>query len=383
MKIITIKEISVTNKLYHRLQINDCEYLVETELSENVLKYAVTDRIDAIVMGLLMFAIRNGYDFVSELPITDSLLYNIENHFVNAIVGNTSLHKVKIHCPTCPKPQQVGKIVSTGVSCGVDSMYTILRHLNGNIPDEYRLTHLTFMNIGSHHNSSGTAPLYEERRKHIIRYCKEINLPLIEIGSNLPNIIDAVDPNKYSHVNYHSFMAIFAILNISLGISRYYYSSGHSYREFSCVYPKYGDSDASSFDLLTMYVASYGSTIFSPFGGDTTRVEKVRFISQFPNDASFLDVCVDRSPNCGICFKCRRTLLEIDAVGKCSVFAKAFDMEGYMTKKKDFLAWLYIQHLKKDEFAEEILPYFKLSFLFKTNAIMKKIGSVIHNKIFR
>lgn len=382
---IIITTISIKDgRLCHGLQIDSHDYMVETELSDNVIEYAVTDRIDSIVMGLLMFAIRNGYDFVSELPITDSLLYNIQNHFINAIVGDSNLHKVTITCPTCPKLQQKGDIVSTGVSCGVDSLYTILQHRSENVPNDHRLTHLTFMDIGSHHNHAGksTPPLYNERKKHIVQYCKEINIPLIEIKSNLPDIINEIDPNKYSHLNYHSFMALFAILNIAAGVSRYYYSSGYSYREFTCIYPEHGDIGASAFDLLTMYVASYGSTHFSPFGGDRTRVEKVKLIAEHPHDASFLDVCIDSATNCGKCFKCRRTLLEIDAIGKLDVFTTAFNIDKYIKDKSDILAWLYVQHLNGDSFAEEIMPYFKFSFMFKVKTIIKRIYWVIKNKIY-
>lgn len=384
MKQIVIKNIELRNtSIYSQISIDDVEDEIIISLSDNVVRYAVTECVDSIVMGLILFAIRNGYDIVSELPITDTLLYNLKYHFIKVFATANGLYETRIIAPTIPKLESSKQIVSTGVSCGVDSLYTICLHSHEDIPNQYKLTHLTFLNAGSHHGAKGVSEdIYEGRRKHVMDFCKCIKMPLIEMTSTLPDFIERHDPMGYSHVNYHTFMTISSMLAIQKGMAFYYYSSGYGYKDFNCHYPATGEFDASLFDLLTLKIASFGTIVFSSFGGDTLRIDKVKYISQFPKEAEYLNVCVSGIENCGKCFKCSRTLLEIDALGQLTVFEKAFDIKAYKKNREKTLQWLYIQHLKRDSFAKELMPVMKDEFTmpFKIKAVVNKIFSIIKNR---
>lgn len=383
MKEIIIKKIKLSgDTLEHHLKVDDNILVVRTTYSSDVLPYIVTDRIDALAMGLILFAVKYGYDFMSHIPISEGLLYNLQNHFLGAITSSGSMHIPSFDCPTIRDIKSSQAIVSTGVSCGIDSLFTILHHTRESIPDDYRLTHLTFMNLGSHHTEGGTNDrLLKGRREHIMKYAASIKLPVLEIGSNLPDIISQIAPRSYSHVNYHTFMSVFAMLNIANGLRQYYYSSGHSYNGFNCNLPKNGEFDSANYDLLTLMTASYGNLRFASFGGGTSRLNKVGYIAEFPEDACYLNVCVSAAHNCGKCFKCQRTLLEIDALHKEKIFSKAFDMQQYTLNKKRFLAETYILYLRKDEFARELIPYFNLSTIAKFKALMTKFLSAIKNRL--
>lgn len=55
----------------------DTKETIETTINCSFGVDVVADRIDAYVCGLLYFAMKGGYDIVSELPISDQLYYNL------------------------------------------------------------------------------------------------------------------------------------------------------------------------------------------------------------------------------------------------------------------------------------------------------------------
>lgn len=222
MKKIVISGLSlIDQQVTIQLNIDGVDEVIYARLSQNIVPYATLDRIDSVVMGLILFAIKNGYDFDSAIPITDELYYNLTTHLIEAIASTENLHRPEIRAPKISACDKKAHIVSTGVSCGVDSLYTICFHKT-NIPPSHQLTHLSFFNVGSHHTGQReekSRRLFEERRKHIKSYCEKSAFELIEIESNLYTILDKYD-GGYSHIEYHTYMALFCILLIQKGVSK-------------------------------------------------------------------------------------------------------------------------------------------------------------------
>ena len=61
-----------------------CEIEIESdvkkiwfEVDSKYKEYLVTDRADAYVIGLLNYAMRNNHDIKCDIPVTDELLYNL------------------------------------------------------------------------------------------------------------------------------------------------------------------------------------------------------------------------------------------------------------------------------------------------------------------
>lgn len=192
MKKIVISGLSlIDQQVTIQLNIDGVDEVIYARLSQNIVPYATLDRIDSVVMGLILFAIKNGYDFDSAIPITDELYYNLTTHLIEAIASTENLHRPEIRAPKISACDKKAHIVSTGVSCGVDSLYTICFHKT-NIPPSHQLTHLSFFNVGSHHTGQReekSRRLFEERRKHIKSYCEKSAFELIEIESNLYTIL--------------------------------------------------------------------------------------------------------------------------------------------------------------------------------------------------
>ncbi len=385
MKTITILEItSKGNSVSISLNIDGNKEKISTTFSENVTQYITVDRIDSVIMGLILFAIKRGYDFKSDIPISESLYYNLTNQFIDTIAAPNELHHPRIIAPIVPDIGVTGNIVATGISCGVDSLYTIYTHANM-VPANYKLNHLVFLNVGSHHSGKeqkNSQKLFLGRRDLCRNFSTEANLPLIEIGSDIYALFDKYD-DGYSHVEEHTYMALFCMLLIQRGLRVYYYSSGLLYSDFNCKYNPDKTFDAALYDLLILQCASVGNTKFISAGGNVTRTEKLKSICNYTLAHKYLNVCVIEVNNCGKCFKCIRTMLELDAIGKLHLFKKAFDVNAYMSNRNYYLELLYIGSLQKNRFMVDLMPYFKkdLTFTLKLRAILKKIIQVLRNRL--
>lgn len=141
--IIQSIEKELPSRLLYRLTVGDRQEEAHIEVDKMYADYLVTDRIDPLVWGLLQFAINRGYDIESALPITEDLWYNLEMNFIDPLAANPGMHRIHIQAPLVPAMNHAG-IVATGISCGVDSLYTIATH-GENVPKPYRLTHLCFL----------------------------------------------------------------------------------------------------------------------------------------------------------------------------------------------------------------------------------------------
>ena len=79
--------------------------------------------------------------------------------------------------------------------------------------------------------------------------------------------------------------------------------------------------------------------------------ESTRLYSALSALQQFLNVCVRNIHNCGTCFKCARTMFQLELIGKLDVFSSVFDVSSYYNHRKKIL-----KLLSKDfHFHEEFL----------------------------
>lgn len=65
-------------------------------------------------------------------------------------------------------------------------------------------------------------------------------------------------------------------------------------------------------------------------------MDKVEKISSFAPCYDYLQVCLTQSDNCGLCTKCKRTLMELDALGDRVLdrFGNSFDIQRYRRENR-------------------------------------------------
>ena len=97
------------------------------EVDKKYEKYLTTEVADAFVIGLLHRAMTYGHDITSKAPLSESVLYGIENFLIpNLCFADKKMHKININANVTDSPKSAGA-VGTGLSLGIDKWSTRLQ----------------------------------------------------------------------------------------------------------------------------------------------------------------------------------------------------------------------------------------------------------------
>lgn len=302
-----------------------CYYQVDKKYSE----YLCDDRYDSFVIAFLLYAMENSKNIVCENnPISERLKYQIDNFIIPVISKYIDIyHSIEVHSDITNKKIECCNHTGTGISAGTDSWYTILKNKERNAIDSG-----VFLNVGSSPNEE----LNLTRLKRAKNICEDLNINLIWIDSNLDEFLGE------EFVKSHTFRSVSAILSMQKYFGRYLFSSGVSFSEF-----KFIKDDCAYYDLFNCTFLSTDATTFYSFGGEAERYDKISYISKFDITYKYLNVCVHESENCGKCFKCVRTMMELYAEGSISNYANVFDIE-YFEKNKNWYLINMIRNMSQD-----------------------------------
>lgn len=311
------------------------------EVKQEYKNYLCSERSDAFIVGVLNYAMRNGHDIVFETPISSDLFYNLNVELIDVLCKTgESYYRTTLLGPISQSKLSRGKAVGTGISCGVDSFFSIANHINDDI-ESYKITHLTFNNVGSHGEGEKATELYNQRVQRSRNFAKEYNIPLIESNSNIYDVI------KQNHYMTHTYTSCFAILCLQKLYSKYYYSSSIELKDLS-----FKDSDKISpghyEKVLLSSFSVNGVEIYSE-GANASRFEKTYLVSSYSPSYKYLNVCIPENENCGKCEKCMRTLLGLEAVGALEKYRLVFNIDEYLSHKNYNYAFLFKYTLKKKE----------------------------------
>lgn len=350
-----VSEVANAAILFTEIEIDDEKKHVLVSVAQEYGKFLSPERADYALLGMLAYALRNRHDIICEAPVTDELLYNLREILIPTLVRTDSRnYPVKIQADLAtpldklPFAKAIRGGVGTGLSCGVDSFYTVLKHLNSDYPCR-NLTHLCIYNIGSINSCYGeeNIPRVKQRvfeRTEIV--AAEIDLPLVKLESNFQDVI------PQNHLHSHTYMDALAIYALQKLWRVYYYASGYSFREFTLA--NNFDSDPSHFELLLLDCFSTSALKIISVGSEGDRNDKINFIADSPLAQKYLHVCIKEETNCGVCEKCLRTMLALDAANKLENFREVFDLDIYNKNRGNAYLFLYEQAaLRKNPFYQK------------------------------
>lgn len=324
------------------------------EVDTKYEKYLTNERSDAFLIGILSWAMRNSLDIKCLAPVTEEILYKINTYLIPSLVKNSKqLYPSKIYSDSAPA-LSTDNGVGTGSSCGVDSMHAIANYYNPKYKS-MKLTHLCINNVGAFnecYKEYGIDNVKNERIKKAKELAKELKLPIIITDSNFYEMF------PQNHLYTHTYSSMFAVHCLQKLWKIYFYgSSGYDFSQFSLKDNEINSSD--HYELLSLDCLSTSNLKIYSEGGAKTRYEKTDFIKNFFLAQKYLHVCTRRPDNCGTCPKCMRTILSLDALGKLKNFKKVFDINYYKNNKKEYLYWLYNEHLIGNQMIEGIFEKFK------------------------
>jgi hypothetical protein len=325
-------------------------------------EYLVHERGDAFVVAMLLYAMETQQYIHSSAPLSENLHHNLckliaayshaipdYNHIF--IMTATGDHL----CDPLPNAGAVG----TALSCGVDSFYTVLTN-RGQLhhydhPPEPVISHLTFWNLGANRRHGDTPKqereLYQARLQKVQAAAAELEKPVIPMDSN----ISEIDPWDYGQC--YTLRIATGVLLLQKLFSTYYIASGYPVWDM-----RMGPGiDMGRYDSFTLPLLGTETTSIIPHGAEMSRQEKLAAICHDTTVQKYLNVCVDQAENCGTCYKCRRTLLGLDAIGGGAdysrmpdAFGDVFDVDAFYRNRTRHIGRLIVD-AATDPFSLEIL----------------------------
>ena len=291
------------------------------EVDKEYKKYLCFERSDAILIGLLAYAMRSNNDITCVAPVTSELLYNINQHLLPILKKvHFSWHLPKIFTETTSNLIEKYGGVGTAISCGVDSFHSIINHLSNVNDYKPKLTHLVVSNIGNFHDPGLQNYGREKIKSNVYDRAKEVsnilNIPLIISDSNITEVI--IGNGYYPYKTAFSIYAMQKLWNI------YLFASSYDYTHF-----KFTDIiESFYYDLLSMNCFSTKQLRIYSEGGGFDRVQKTLYIADNPIVQKYLLSCFKSGSNCGLCNKCRRTMLTLYIFNKLELFKNVFPVQN-------------------------------------------------------
>jgi hypothetical protein len=306
-------------------------------------EYLRHDRLDPFVLGLLLLAMKDGEAIHVDGVMSERLFYNLTNHFMRLLrIVMPALHRIEVVPEQLDSatPEQ-GRGVATGFSAGVDSFCTLADHLLNPVPDGFRVTHLFFNNVGSH--GRGGRRLFEERFARVLPVARELGMPIIKVDSNLDELLSGID-----YQFEHGLRNMSVVLLLQGLFRRYLYASGYRYEDCNVR----GAHVMASLDPAALHLLSTEMTECASTGSQYSRVEKTARISDIPITYRYLDVCTsERAGNCSRCWKCCRTMLTLEMLGKLDRYSGVFDLKVWRRNRIRFMGQVLAS---RDELLREI-----------------------------
>ena len=297
-------------------------------------EFLVTENVNAYLIALLPYAMRNSADIRLLAPVSADLLHSIEEFLVPHLAKyDDRLHPTKIHAEAL----QHGALdnagaVGTGMSMGVDSFFTVSKYLAPKYRD-FKLTHPFVEQVGDLvEDRLSTRHKRNVNERTIDEVADALNLPVVYAYSNVRQLF------RMRHYYTHTYTSMFFVHMLNKLFDTYFYSSTVDFGSFSLA-----DSsrhDASHHELLSLQALSTRSLTLLSGGAASSRIEKTQALRDFQPARDYLRVCLFEEFNCMTCWKCRRTLLTMDMQDTLADFGKVMDVERYRENREHYLAWL-------------------------------------------
>lgn len=333
------------------------------EVDREYKDYLCAECADAFVSALLVTAMEHGYTIKAAAPVSERLYYQLVTYYIPILSRyNNYLNAISIDADLSSEPLPVARGVAVGASGGVDSFYSIIRHLDIGVPRN-KLTHLLFNNVCTLDNDEERIRTwFNERGVLLDGVARELGLPLIKLYTNIYEFYE------YPYETYTFFATpiyascVFALQKL-IGI--YYHSAGWTLEAFD-VHTK---NDSAYYDIFHLQSLSTESITFYSSGVEKNRLEKVEYIADNKVVQHYLSVCavevsgeghlLKEKLNCGKCKKCLRTMSELYALDKLDLFNDVFDTTAFKRNVQKNLAKMEGLNMYSASFSEEVVSLLK------------------------
>lgn len=342
----------IENKIMIDIESNSSIKTLYFEVDNKYSEYLCDELYDSFVVSLLPYAIKHNEDIIIDGYISSKIYYQLTTYLIPLLCKAFNKKLIKMET-NVKEIYYNGTGVGASISCGVDSFYTLLKHQNQK-DEKYNITHLTFFNAGSNGEYGGekARDLFNKRVEYVGKFCEENNYNLITIDTNINEFL------MMNHEKTHTFRTLGCVLALQKLFSKYYFASGLPF-DGSHI----DESDTAFYDILNVQCFSNENISFYCSGIETTRLEKIKYISNFKETYNWLNVCVIDESNCGKCEKCIRTMTALDSIGSLERYSNVFDIDEFYKNKSKYMVNIleYNREKLKHNLYQEIIDEYKKS----------------------
>ena len=349
---------------------DDCQKIKKEIYYSTPLEYGeyLSDEVaDPFVVGMLLPAARYHQDIEVEGAMSERLYYNINNSVLYLLSSIWGGKRVCVRANQIKTVKFEALAVGCGCSLGVDSFAAMLWHLDERCPVDYRITHLTYFNVGAmgYANLEKAKASYLKDLQMVLKFADKVQKPVVCLESNFSLMYREFDFDQSGDIR--NFSAALALQKL---FGKYLYSSSFPITDF-----RFEKSQTGYYESLLAPLLSTESCELVIANPDMSRVDKTKYIIDYPLVKNTLYVCwkeliANKSPNseiakikdnylnCTRCDKCLRTLLAIDILGKLDEYSKIFDIAHYRKIKDAYVAKVIYLH-NRDAFYKDLYQLIK------------------------
>ncbi len=310
-------------RLCAEVVVNKVPQTLYFEVDNCWAKYLVSELSDPFVLGVIERAMKNSWDISFATPMSENLYYSLTTYLVPVYARYFDIfHEIDLSGNTTNDIPESEKRAGTGFSAGVDSFYSVLKHMGDEKCPDHNVTHLLLALNGA--ASTGVseeidAMWLKNSREKFQPYADELGLELVCMGGNIDLFYVGDRCLNGDLVVTAAF--VYAMQKL-FGI--YYWASAYQAEIFQM-----GASAARSDDANVGYLST-DAIWFYHSGCETNRIGKEKFIADYPIVQKGLTVCGEiNTKNCGRCEKCLRTMAELNSIGRLDDFSQIFPVESY------------------------------------------------------
>lgn len=306
-------------------------------------RYITMEVADAYIVAFLLYAMERGLNIRSELPVSSRLLVKLRKYlipFINHI--NNDMMMIDI-VATSYKSEFQGEHCGTGISCGVDSLSTVVQHGLEESEIQYKIDTLTLLNTG-YYGGENSSKQYLKFIGRSESFCKNFGFHFMTVDSNVGYV------TGYDFLSAHTYLTCSTLLLFQKYFRVYYYASGYPVSDFKPTF-----KDSAYYDIYLLDCISTDSLDFISSCCTLSRVEKTRMIAHDLDVFRNLYVCVsgESSHNCSECEKCIRTMLTLEALKMKERIRDAFNVEIYDKNRIKYISYMLRQR-KRSVYYKEI-----------------------------
>lgn len=325
-KIIKVDESSVAfnesnARVEYNIEINDegKTYNRRIWFEADGVGNTISQSANGIVIGLIPFALLEGYDIETNLPMNNELLSDLNNKLIPKICNSFEhLHRIRINSDSyCTEVN--GSSVGTELSLDIESLSTVVSCCQ--IKESRQLTDLIVFNM---HSS------ISRDKRALLEIAKEYELSISFYNSNIFEDIIGTDYYSVFYQLYKYSMLLVLGNKIGTFICR---------QDWLC----YFDSSFVANDInavLSNIVINDLKIVYQREKNDF--IHKIQLVTNHRLLSKSIAPCIRySSKNCGWCCECKNTLLTADIGGCIDRLSYVFNIEEYKKSRKAYLLYLY------------------------------------------